>query len=116
MGGKCENSEGDVTEHIRSLGFRDMREEVTSRRVTLWWVRVYLPIDLPKGGKLIVAYRPRTKIVHMNRILLTIVEILELSIKSLKEGRNHRFDPSLRNLFIKSSLVHSGLEPILKVG
>jgi len=99
MGGKCENNEGDVTEPIRSLGFRDIREEVTSRMVTLWWVRVYLPIDLPKGGKLIEAYRPPTKIVHMNHILLTIVGILELSIESLKQGRNHGFDPSLRSYF-----------------
>jgi hypothetical protein len=80
------------------------------------WVRVYLPIDLPKGGKLIEAYRPPTKIVHMNHILLTIVGILELSIESLKQGRNHGFDPSLRNIFLKSSLVHNRLEPILKVG
>ena len=79
-------------------------------------VRVYLPIDLPKGGKLIEAYRPPTKIVHMNRILLTIVGLLELSIKSLKGGQNHGSDPSLRNLSIKSLLVHSTLEPILKVG
>ena len=79
-------------------------------------VRVYLPIDLPKGGKLIEAYRPSTKIVHMNRILLTIVGLLELSIKSLKGGQNHGSDPSLRNLSIKSLLVHSTLEPILKVG
>ena len=79
-------------------------------------IRVYLPIDLPKEGKLIEAYRPLTKIVRMNRILLTIVGILGLLIMSLKEGQDHGFDPSLRNLYIKSSLVHSRLEPILKVG
>ena len=79
-------------------------------------IRVYLPIDLPKGGKLIEAYRPPTKIVRMNRNLLTIVGIFELSIKSLKEGQDHGFDPFLRNLSIKSLLVHSRLEPILKVG
>ena len=79
-------------------------------------IRVYLPIDLPKGGKLIEAYRSPTKIVHMNRILLTIVGIFELSIKSLEEKQDHGFDPSLRNLFIKSSFVHNRLEPILKIG
>ena len=41
---------------------------------------------------------------------------LELSIKSLKEGSNRGFDPSLRKLFIKSFLARCMLEPILKIG
>ena len=41
---------------------------------------------------------------------------IELSIESLKEGRNHGFDISLRKLSIKSSLAHCVSEPLLKVG
>jgi hypothetical protein len=40
----------------------------------------------------------------------------ELSMKSLKEERNHGFDPSLRKLSIKGSLAPYVYEPILKVG
>lgn len=42
--------------------------------------------------------------------------IIELSIKTLKEGQNHRIDHSLRELYVKTSLAHRVLEPILKLG
>ena len=32
MRGKCDNKEGDFTEHIRSLGFQDIREGLTLQR------------------------------------------------------------------------------------
>ena len=48
--GKCDNKEGDLNwAHICSLGFRDIREEETLRRVALWrlgctlhWTWVFL--------------------------------------------------------------------------
>ena len=43
-------------------------------------------------------------------------EVLELSVKFLIEGRNCGFDPSLRELLIRSSLRYHVSEPILKVG
>ena len=42
--------------------------------------------------------------------------IIELYVKSLKEGSNCGFDPSMRKLFIKSLLPHRVLEPSLEVG
>ena len=48
--------------------------------------------------------------------ILTILYILELSIKSLKEAEDSGFDPSLTKLSIKSSLAHCTLKPNLKVG
>ena len=41
---------------------------------------------------------------------------IELSVKTLKEGRNHGFDPSLRKLSMTSLLACRVLKPILKVG
>ena len=41
---------------------------------------------------------------------------LELSLKSLKEVEDRGFDPSWRDLSIKSLLARHVLEPILKVG
>ena len=38
----------------------------------------------------------------------------EFSVKSLKERRDRRIDPSMRKLSIKSSLAHRTSEPILK--
>jgi hypothetical protein len=35
MGGKCDNKEGDIIENIRSLGFQDIREGMTLKRVIL---------------------------------------------------------------------------------
>ena len=40
----------------------------------------------------------------------------EFVIKSLKEGQNHGFDPSLRKLSIKSLLARRVLELLFKVG
>ena len=45
-----------------------------------------------------------------------VQNLIELSVKSLKEGWNRRFDHSLRKLSIKSSLAHCVLKPILKDG
>ena len=42
--------------------------------------------------------------------------ILELSVKSVKEGHNRGLDPSVTKLSIKSSLGSCVSEPILKVG
>ena len=39
-----------------------------------------------------------------------IIDPLELSIKSLKEGRHFGFDPSLRKFSIRSSLARHVLE------
>jgi len=53
-------------------------------------------------------------LVHSNYALMR--DNRELSMKSLKEERNHGFDPSLRKLSIKGSLAPYVYEPILKVG
>ena len=41
---------------------------------------------------------------------------IELSIKSMKERRNYGFDPSLRKLCVKNSLILYTLELVLEVG
>ena len=41
---------------------------------------------------------------------------LELSVKSLKEGRDSGYDPLMRKPYVRSSLACRTLEPILKVG
>ena len=41
MGGTCDNNEGDLIEHICSIGFMDIREGVAFWRVTILEVRVY---------------------------------------------------------------------------
>jgi len=48
--------------------------------------------------------------------ILKITCVLELYVKSLKEGRNYGFDPSLRKLSNKTSLACRVLEHVLKVG
>ena len=50
------------------------------------------------------------------KVLSYIHTTLELFIKSLKEGWNYGFDPSLRKLPIKSLLACYVLEPIMKIG
>ena len=40
---------------------------------------------------------------------------IELSLKSLKEGRNHGFYPSLTKFSFKSLVAHRVSEPILEV-
>ena len=52
----------------------------------------------------------------LNQIRPKSPQTLELSVKSLKEKRNHGLDPSLRTLHAKRSLTCCILEPILKVG
>jgi hypothetical protein len=42
--------------------------------------------------------------------------VIELSIKSFKEGLNNGFDPSMRKLSSKSLLARRMLEPNLKIG
>jgi hypothetical protein len=48
--------------------------------------------------------------------ILKITCVLELYVKSLKEGRNYGFDPSLRKHSNKTSLACRVLEHVLKVG
>ena len=48
--------------------------------------------------------------------LINFWDMLGLSVKSLKEGPNRVFDPTLRKLSTKSLLAHCVLESILKVG
>lgn len=58
-------------------------------------------------------------IILMEKIIQLIVstnQSIELSIKTLKEGRDYGSDPSLRQLYVKSSLALYTLELVLKVG
>jgi len=47
---------------------------------------------------------------------MNIIQIIELSTKSLEEGWNYGFDPSLRKLSFKSSLACHVLEHVWKMG
>lgn len=40
MRGKCENKKGDLIKHIRSLGFGNIREGVTLRRLGCKYLRL----------------------------------------------------------------------------
>ena len=55
----------------------------------------------------------KLKCINTNLILQMI---LELCITSLEGGRNHGFDPPLREVSFKSSLTCGVSKPILKVG
>jgi hypothetical protein len=57
-----------------------------------------------------------TTLCHAHTLHLTILFIVELFIKSRKEGQNHGFDHSLRKLSIRSFLAHHVSKSILKVG
>jgi hypothetical protein len=48
--------------------------------------------------------------------MLTILGSIELRVKSLKEGHNYGFHPSLRESFIKTLLACQISNPILNVG
>ena len=94
-----------IVTHKRHLGFQWRLTPPPPKDLSSSQLGAYNPSKVPN-----IVDLPQCKIMSQD------FGKMKLSVKFLKEARNHGFDPSLRGNSMKNSLARCVLESILKLG